>query len=111
MKIGNPSPCSTDITLKRFFPRVDSPVIVQLQMARKVLSTQLALPRSLNPVHGTLVDGKGVVVVDDDLAEGAADGGLGLGLVLLLLHLVLTGVGHVVDPLVFQEKRLRNHFY
>ena len=110
MKIGNPSPCSTDITLKRFFPRVDSPVIVQLQMARKVLSTQLALPRSLNPVHGTLVDGKGVVVVDDDLAEGAADGGLGLGLV-LLLHLVLTGVCHVVDPLVFQEKRLRVYFY
>ena len=107
-KRGNGSPCSANIALKRFLPRVNPPVVVKLKVARKVLSTQLALPRPFHPVHRALVDGEGVVVVDDNLAEGAADGGFGFRLVLLLfLHLGLTGIAQVVDPLVFEKKCLR----
>ena len=61
-------------------------------------------------MHGALVDCEGIVVVDDNLAERAADGCLGFRLVLLFLHLVLAGVTHVVDPLVFEKKCLRIHF-
>ena len=83
---GIDSPCSADVALKRFLPRVNPPVVVKLEVARKVLSTQLALPRSLHPVHGSLVDGKGIVVVDDNLADRAADGRFRFRLVLLLLN-------------------------
>ena len=105
------SPCSADIALKRFLPRVNSSVIVKLKVARKVLSAQLALPRSLHPMHGALVDRKGIVVVDDNLADGAADGRFRFRLVLLFLHLVLVGVAHVVDPLVFDKQCLGIHFF
>ena len=63
-----------------------------------------------NPLHGSLVDGKGIVVVDDNLADRAADGRLRFRLVLLLLHLGLAGVALVVDPLVFEKQCLRIHF-
>ena len=105
------SPCSADIALKRFFPRVNPPVVVELKVARKLLSTHLALPRAFHPVHRALVDCEGIVVVDDNLAKRAADGRLGLRLVLLLfLPLVLVGGTHVVDPLVFEKEGLRIHF-
>ena len=104
------SPRSADIALKRFFPRVNPPVVVELKVARKLLSTQFALPGAFHPVHRALVDCEGIVVVDDNLAERAADGRLGLRLVLLFLHLVLVGGTHVVDPLVFEKEGLRIHF-
>ena len=112
-KRGNGSPCSANIALKRFLPRVNPPVVVKLKVAGKVLSTQLALPRPFHPVHRALVDGEGVVVVDDNLAEGAADGGFGFRfiLILFLIHLGLTGITQVVDPLVFEKKCLRIHSY
>lgn len=99
-------PCSADIALKRFFPRVNPPAVVELKVARKLLSTHLALPGAFHPVHRALVDCEGIVVVDDNLAERAADGRLGLRLVLLFLHLVLVGGTHVVDPLVFEKEGL-----
>ena len=81
---------------------MNPPVVVKLKVASKVLSTQLALPRSFNPMHRALVDCKGVVVVDDNLAEWTADWRFGFRLVVPLhLHLVLTAITHVVDPLVF----------
>ena len=107
---GIGSPCSANIALKRFFPRVNPPMVVKLKMASKVLSTQLTLPRPFHPVHWALVDCKGIVVVDDNLAERAADGGFRFRLVVLLLHLVLTGITQVVDPLMFEKKCLRINF-
>ena len=62
-------------------------------------------------MHGALVDCEGIVVVDDNLAERAADGGFRFRLVVLLLHLVLIGITQVVDPLVFEKKCLGIHFY
>ena len=85
-------------------------MVVKLKVARKVLPTQLTLPGSFHPMHGALVDCEGIVVVDDNLAKRAADGRLGLRLVLLFLHLVLVGGTHVVDPLVFEKEGLRIHF-
>ena len=85
-------------------------MVVKLKVASKVLSTQLALPRSFHPVYRALVDCEGVVVVDDNLAERAADGGFGFRLVLLFFHLVLTGITQVVDPLMFEKKCLRINF-
>ena len=86
-------------------------MVVKLKVASKVLSTQLALPRSFHPVYRALVDCEGIVVVDDNLAERAAHGGFRFRLVLLLLHLVLIGITQVVDPLVFEKKCLGIHFY
>ena len=56
------------------------------------------------------MDGKGIVVVDDNLADRAADGRFRFRLVLLLLYLGLAGVALVVDPLVFEKQCLRIHF-
>ena len=66
-------PCSANIALKRFLSRMDPPVVIQLKMPRKVLPAHLALPGSLDAMHGALVDRKRIVVVDDDLAHWAAD--------------------------------------
>ena len=91
---------------------MDPPVVIQLKMPRKVLPAHLALPWSLDAMHGALVDRKRIVVVDDDLAHWAADRRLGFCFVLLLhLDLVHARICHVVEPLVLEKKCLGSSTY